>query len=238
MFFMSVVNVLAAFNIYVLAGNVNILAGNYFAAGYIGVIFGFKVYAAVNAANGRADVFNIFVGIFVTLFFAANGNAKATSGKNAALFNFINIFRFACLFLCAYIKFSTGFNIYIIIRYYRACGNVGISTACYIYAAAGNIRTNYGVKIAVIVNIFGCAAENTGRFFVFFMQAFMVFIFGSNIYFITGIKRNFAFFARYIAAFNVYIIRSGKANIPFAGNICAYYSFINFAVLQPFILKI
>ena len=77
---MGVVNVLTAFNIYVLAGNVNIFAGNYFAAGYSGIIFGFKVYAAFNAANGRADVFNILIGVFVTLLFAANGNAKAASG--------------------------------------------------------------------------------------------------------------------------------------------------------------
>lgn len=212
---MGVVNVFAAFNIYVFTGNVNIFAGNYFAAGYISIIFGFKVYAAFNAANGRADVFNIFVGIFVTLFFAANGNAKATSGKNAALVDFLNIFRFAGLFLRAYIKFATGFNIYIIIRYYRTCGNIGISTAGYVYAAAGNIGTDNGIKVAVIVNISRFAAENTGRFFMFFMQAFMVFIFGSNIYFVTGIKGNFAFFACNIAAFNVYIIRSGKANILF-----------------------
>ena len=178
---MGVVDVLTAFNIYVFTGNVNILAGNYFAAGYISIIFGFKVYAAFNAANGRADVFNIFVGIFVTLFFAANGNAKAASGKNAALSNLLNIFTLAGLFLCAYIKFATGFNIYIIIRYYRACGNVGISTAGYIYAAAGNIGTDNGVKIAVIIYISRFAAENTGRFFVLFMQAFMVFIFGSNV---------------------------------------------------------
>ena len=231
MFFVGVVNILAAFNIYVLASNVNIFAGNYFAAGYISIIFGFKVYAAFNAANGRADVFNILVGVFVTLFFAANSNTKSASGKNAALFNLLNIFTLTGLLLCAYIKFATGFNIYIIICNYVTCRNISISTACCIYATAGNIRTNYGVKIAVIVNIFGCAAENTGRFFVFFMQAFMVFVFGSNIYFVTSIKRNFAFFARYIAAFNINVIRSGKCNILFAGNISAYYGFINFAVM-------
>lgn len=99
---MGVVDVLTAFNIYVLAGNVNIFAGNYFAAGYIGVIFSFKGYTAFNAANRRADVFNIFVGIFVTLLFAANGNTKAASGKDAALFNLLNIFAFAGLCLCAY----------------------------------------------------------------------------------------------------------------------------------------
>ena len=238
MFFMGVVDVLTAFNIYILAGYVNIFAGNYFAAGYISIIFGFKGYTAFNAANGRADVFNILIGVFVTLFFAANGNTKAASGKDAALFNLLNIFTLTGLFLRAYTKFATGFYIYIIICNYITCSNISISTAGYIYAAAGNIGTDNGVKIAVIIYISRFAAENTGRFFVLFMQAFMVFIFGSNIYFITGIKRNFAFFARYIAAFNVYIIRSGKANIPFAGNICAYYSFINFAVLQPFILKI
>lgn len=158
MFFVGVVNVFAAFNIYVFTGNVNILAGNYFTAGYIGIIFGFKVYAAFNAANGRADIFNILVGIFVTLFFAANGNTKSASGKNAALFNLLNIFTLTGLFLRAYIKFATGFNIYIIICNYVTCRNISISTACYIYATAGNIRTNYGVKIAVIINIFGCAA--------------------------------------------------------------------------------
>ena len=238
MFFVGVVNVFAAFNIYVLAANVNILAGNYFAAGYIGIIFGFKVYAAVNAANGRTDVFNILIGVFVTLFFAANGNAKAASGKNAALFNLLNIFTLAGLCLCAYIKLATGVDIYIIICNYRTCGNVCISTAGYVYAAAGNIGTDNGIKVAVIVNISRFAAENTGRFFMFFMQAFMVFIFGSNIYFVTGIKGNFAFFACNVAAFNIDVIFSVKANITFAGNICAYYSFINFAVLQPFILKI
>ena len=53
MFFMGVVDVLTAFNIYILAGNVNIFAGNYFASGYISIIFGFKVYAAFNAAKLR-----------------------------------------------------------------------------------------------------------------------------------------------------------------------------------------
>lgn len=210
---MGVVNVFAAFNIYVFTGNVNILAGNYFAAGYSGIIFGFKVYAAVNAANGGADVFNILVGVFVTLFFAADSNAKAASGKDAALFNLLNIFTLTGLFLRAYIKLATGVDIYIIICNYRTCGNIGISTAGYVYAAAGNIGTDNGIKVAVIIYISRFATENTGRFFMFFMQAFMVFIFGSNIYFVTCIKGNFAFFACNVAAFNVYIIRSGKANI-------------------------